>query len=51
MLHKLFIQIDMTLNYIFGRGLSEKCLYTSMINPNEVGALRAPTSREFVKLV
>ncbi len=42
--HNLFIQIDMTLIYIFRLGLRGKCLYRSMINPYEVGALRAPTS-------
>ncbi len=49
--HNQFIQIDMTLNYMFHLGLPRKCLYTSMINPCGVGALRAPTEGIFLKLV
>ncbi len=49
MVHKLFIQLDMTLNYIFGRGLSEKYLYTSFKNPWAVGARSAPTARGFIR--
>ena len=46
-----FIQVDMILNYMFRLGLRGKCLYRSMINPREVGALRAPTSWGFLKLL
>ena len=44
-----FIQVDMILNYIFRLGLRGKCLHRCMINPREVGALRAPTSWGFLK--
>ena len=39
----LFIQIDMTLNFIFRQGLPKKCLYISLEISPRVGALRAPT--------
>ena len=51
MSYETYIQIDMTLNYIVGRGISETCLYISFKKSLEVGARSAPTSKGFVMLV
>ena len=49
--HNLFIQLDMTLNYMCLSRTSRKFLYRSMINPLWVGALHAPTQGGLLKLL